>query len=110
MVFFMQDGATAHTAGTSITALRDVYGDKLISSGLWPSRSPDLNPCDFYLWGNLKCKVYANNPRDWEALKENIKIEIFSINWDDLQEVSENLFRWIRSCLGEAGRHFKHRI
>ena len=28
--FFMQDGATAHTAGTSITALRDVYGDRLI--------------------------------------------------------------------------------
>ena len=108
--FFMKDGATAHTAGTSITALCDVYGDRLISSGFWPTRSPDLNPCDFYLWGNLKSKVYANNPRDLEALKENIRNEIFSINRDYLQEVSRNLFRRVRGCLSNGMRHFEHRI
>ncbi|KAJ8962740.1 hypothetical protein NQ318_001138, partial [Aromia moschata] len=24
----------------------------------WPPRSPDLNPCDFFIWGDLKQKVY----------------------------------------------------
>ena len=27
----------------------------------WPPYSPDFNPCDFFLRGNLKNNVYANN-------------------------------------------------
>ncbi|GBM98968.1 hypothetical protein AVEN_181010-1 [Araneus ventricosus] len=29
----------------------------------WPPYSPDLNPCDSFLWGYIKDKVYAGNPR-----------------------------------------------
>jgi hypothetical protein len=61
--YFMQDGALAHTATYSIYVLNEVSEDRLISRGLWPARSPDLHPCDFYLWGNLKDKVYSNNPQ-----------------------------------------------
>jgi hypothetical protein len=25
---------------------------------VWPPSSPDLNPCDFFLWGHLKQLVY----------------------------------------------------
>ncbi|EFN70598.1 hypothetical protein EAG_15359, partial [Camponotus floridanus] len=25
----------------------------------WPTRSPDLNPLDFYLWGHLKAIMYS---------------------------------------------------
>jgi hypothetical protein len=56
--YFMQDGATAHTATYSINVLNEVFDNRLISHRLWPARSPDLNPCDFYLWRNLKDKVY----------------------------------------------------
>jgi hypothetical protein len=42
--------------------------DRIISRGLWPPRSPDLSFCDIYLWGNLKGKVYKNNPHSIEAL------------------------------------------
>jgi hypothetical protein len=48
--YFMQDGATAHTATYSKNVLNEVFEKRLISRGLWPARSPDLNPCDFYLW------------------------------------------------------------
>jgi hypothetical protein len=30
----------------SIQALPDAFGDKIISSGIWPARSTDLNPFD----------------------------------------------------------------
>jgi hypothetical protein len=43
--------------------------EQIINQGLWPPRSPDLSICDFYLWGNLKEKVYQNNPRTADALK-----------------------------------------
>jgi hypothetical protein len=71
--YFMQDGVIPHTANETIQALRGVFGeingeDKIISKGLWPPRSPDLNPYDFYLWGKLKSVEYVNNPHDLEAL------------------------------------------
>jgi hypothetical protein len=48
---FQQDSATAHTARMSMQALSDVFGVRIISRGIWPARSPDLNPCDFFSSG-----------------------------------------------------------
>jgi hypothetical protein len=53
--------------------------------------SPDLSICDFYLWGNLKGKVYKNNPRTADALKTEIRNIVCSINGDELQRVFQNL-------------------
>jgi hypothetical protein len=46
--FFQQDGATAHTAPMSMALLDDVFEDRIISTTIWPSRSPDLSPPDFF--------------------------------------------------------------
>jgi hypothetical protein len=46
--WFQQDSDTAHTARMSMQALSYVFGNRLISSGVWPARSPDLNPCDVF--------------------------------------------------------------
>jgi hypothetical protein len=43
--------------------------------------------CNFYLWGNLKGKVYKNNPRSTEALQIKITRIICSITVDQLQKV-----------------------
>jgi hypothetical protein len=45
------------------------FKDRIISKKLWPPRSPDLAPADFFLWGLLKNKVYKNTPRTIEQLK-----------------------------------------
>jgi hypothetical protein len=50
--YFMQDSAIAHIANYSINVLNEVSEDRLISHKLWPARSPNLNPCALYLWGN----------------------------------------------------------
>jgi hypothetical protein len=34
----------------SMQALSSVFGDRIISSGIWPARSADLNPYDFFFW------------------------------------------------------------
>jgi hypothetical protein len=46
----------------SMQALSGVFGDRIISSGIWPAHSPDLNPCDFFFWDCLSDKVYNSNP------------------------------------------------
>jgi hypothetical protein len=72
----------------------------IISRGLWPPRSPNLSFGDFYLWGNLKGKLYKNNPHSKKALQNEITRVTGSITVDELQKVSQNLFR----CLGDV-RH-----
>jgi hypothetical protein len=57
-VYFMQDCAVAHTANYSIGVLNEMFSYRLISRRLWPPRSPYLNLCDFYLWGNRKRSVF----------------------------------------------------
>jgi hypothetical protein len=48
------------------------FGDRLISKNVWPPRSPDLKPPDFFLWGLLKGGVYNNKQRTIETLKDAI--------------------------------------
>jgi hypothetical protein len=43
-----QDGANAHTASSSLQFLEDIFGNRIISRGIWPALSPDLTPPDYY--------------------------------------------------------------
>ena len=52
-----------------MTIIQNVFDDRVISRGLWRARSPDLNPCDFYICGTLKSKVYANILHSLEELQ-----------------------------------------
>jgi hypothetical protein len=103
--WFQQDSATAHIARMSLLALSSVFGDRIISSDIWPARSPDLNLCDFFLWGCLKDKVYNNNPRKEEELKESICREISNICCRESSQGKSKplpLVRGISTCKGTA--------
>jgi len=68
-VWFQEDGATAHTSRRSLSLLREMFSGHVISLRGdigWPPRSPDLTPCDFFLWGYLKAKVYKQVPKLWK--------------------------------------------
>ena len=61
--------------------------------GLWPPRSPDLTPPDYFLWGYLKGTVYQNKPRTIDALKPNITEEIQAVKADVLARTFQNMVR-----------------
>jgi hypothetical protein len=84
----------------------DVFGDTIISSGMWPARSPYFNPSDF-IWSILKNKVYKSNHRT-EELKENIRREFVNILAEHLQRVNYNLFHRCEECLHTDGEDFRH--
>ena len=71
--YFQQDGTTTHKANMVQEWLGDHLSTKFIDKKKWPPRSPDLNPCDFYLWGYLKSVVYNPLPKTLDELKENIE-------------------------------------
>ena len=59
--FFQQDGATSHTAGDSMAAVRNLFPNHVISRCgdiTWPARSANHSACDFFLWGYLKSQVF----------------------------------------------------
>ncbi len=74
---------------------------------MWPPRSPDLNPCDFYLWGHLKSVVYNPLPKTLDDLKENIRREIKKIPKDVLNSVFLNLEKRCKSILEKNGGHIE---
>ena len=82
--------------------------ERTISKGLWPPRSPDLSSCDFYLWGTLKQKVYANNPDNLDQLKGNITNAIRRITREELQAVSANVVKRAQKYIDVNGEHFQH--
>ena len=108
--YFQQDGATCHTSNESMTEIESFFDDRIISKALWPPRSPDLSPPDFFspLWGALKGKAYANKPRTIQELENNIRREIAAISEDVLQATFANMKRRVQHCLESGGEHFQH--
>ncbi|EZA62136.1 hypothetical protein X777_03743 [Ooceraea biroi] len=79
---FTQDGATPHRTQEVFETIHKVYGNRVIGLGYpkfaqggleWPPYSPDLNPCDFFLWGYIKDHCYAGNPETVSDLVVAIK-------------------------------------
>lgn len=105
--YFQQDGAPAHRTKQVQAWLKSKFGDRFVKSDLWPARSPDLNPCDYFLWGYLKDKVYASMPQTVEELKEKIKIEIEKIRITVLSRVFENMKKRCQEILEKNGNHIE---
>jgi hypothetical protein len=47
--WLQQDGAISHTANSTMEMLKQFFDDRIISKNLWPPRSPDLVPPDYFL-------------------------------------------------------------
>ena len=56
----------------------------------WPPYSPDLNPCDYFLWGYLKERIYDNNPQTLADLKDNVRRETRRMSADMIGRVIDN--------------------
>jgi hypothetical protein len=78
MFVFQQDGSPTHLYCEVRQYLNTVLPGHWIGrvSGndqqwmLWPPRSPDITPCDFFLWGYVKDQVFITLlPRDLAGLK-----------------------------------------
>ncbi|GBO01650.1 hypothetical protein AVEN_273261-1 [Araneus ventricosus] len=73
----------------------------------WPPRSPDLNPCDFFLWGHLKSLVYATPVDSPEVLIARIVVAAADIkSMPGISErVRESFLPRYRLCSDASGRH-----
>ncbi|GBO46894.1 hypothetical protein AVEN_186267-1 [Araneus ventricosus] len=108
---FMQDGAPPHIAGTVKQLLNLHFGnDRIISRHFliaWPPRSPDLNPCDFWLW-RLKDVVYGNPIVNVGEFQNRITQHIHNITNETLRSVVEHPVLRFQLIGENAGQHIEH--
>ena len=79
-----------HYCATCHTALCPVFKDRIISCRtdvVWPPRSYDLTPLDYYLWDAVKGKRYEDKPEINDALKDNIREDIGEIQLHTIDNV-----------------------
>ena len=110
-IWFKQDGVTCHTAEDTLNVLRPVFENRIISRWpdvVWPPRSCELTPLDYYLWGAVKDNCYVDKPETINALKGNICEAIVEIQLNTIDNVLKNLTD--RVGLGWSGRHLNEII
>ena len=109
----MQDGAPPHFAINVRNYLSQTFGyDRVISRGcqhIWPPRSPDLNPLDFWFWAWLKSKVYhENKPTTLEQLQQKIVEICHQTNKEEFSAGVSDITRRLNAVIDNNGNLFEH--
>lgn len=107
--WFMQDGASSHTALKSRTLIKENFPEKSIGKYLdvsWPPYSPDLTPADFWLWPTLKRLVFSGKKEPYtsiSALKRAITFGFNKLRRGNFSHLTDAVERRLRDCIERDG-------
>jgi len=75
----------------------------------WPPKSPDMTPCDFFLWGYVKERVYVPLlTADLDELTNRITAAVKSVTEDTLRRVSDEFSYRVDVVRAAGGGHIEH--
>ena len=75
----------------------------------WPPRTPDITPCNFFLWGYVKDRVFVPPlVRDLDELKNRISAPVASVENDTLQKVCDEFSYCLDDVRAAGGGHREH--
>ena len=130
-MIILQDGATSHTTKNVLDWLRrpDRFGtrvpreptrvisrlaDKRNRGGQnWPSRSPDLNPLDYWFWSHIQKKIKDRCMREGrqtetiEEIRVMVEEESADLSEDVIRRSVANIRKRAEKCVQENGGHFQ---
>ena len=104
-LYFMQDGATPHTALSTHRYLKDIFGKKIIGKHIeykWPPDSPDLTLADYWLWPTLKRVVYSGKQEPYTSiasLKRAITFAFKKVRQQNLPHLGASIGGGLKKCL-----------
>lgn len=112
-IWFMHDGAPSHYDRHVQDHLNNVFPGQWIGRGSnhpWPPRSPDLNPLDFSIWGQMKQLVYHHQSNTRAQLLVRIReaAEHIRNNPDLFFRIKQNFGKRCRKCIEVDGEHFEN--
>jgi hypothetical protein len=111
-MWFMHDGAPPHRIRIVLDYLNHNFRNNWIGNNgpfLWPARSPDLNPLDYFLWGHLKTFVYKDPIENEGHLIDQINnaCNIIRNKHNIFPGVRRSLIRRCNLCLDHNGQQFE---
>lgn len=110
--WFQQDGCPAHNTGDVRAVLAMRFGDRVIGNDYpthWPARSPDLAPCDYFLWGYLHDQLYDGIAfENIEALENEIRRILVNIPQQLLINTTNDFYERLGFCAAANGGLFEH--
>uniref|UniRef100_A0A0N5C1S0 DDE_3 domain-containing protein n=1 Tax=Strongyloides papillosus TaxID=174720 RepID=A0A0N5C1S0_STREA len=113
-IVFMQDGSPPHYTKKVREWLDSNFQGRWIGRGsrslVWPPRSPDLTPMDYFFWGYVKSLAYREKSTTLEELKEKIREAFEKVNDDKemLERTFQNYERRLKMCLMKNSGHFEN--
>ena len=81
-----------------------------ISPLQWPPNSPDLNPVDYEIWGQLQERVYRSRIRDVNHLMEQLVQERCNLDHNIICAAVNQWRTRLRACVRADGGHFEHQL
>lgn len=114
-MWYQHDGAPAHFDRNVRHFLHDVFRNRFIGRDEpvpWPPRSPDLNPLDFFFWGEMKTLVYDTPVTSAEDLVARINVAAATVADTPglFARTRQSLIRRCHLCVEVNGRHFENRL
>lgn len=110
--WYQLDGAPAHCTVAVDHELNQMFQDRWIrrlGPWLWPARSPDLTPPDFYLWGKIKAEVYETPVNTREELQARVISAFNNLNPLEIRRATvQGVERRLIKCLEANGGYFEH--
>ena len=110
-IWYQQDGAPCHCNRNIRDFLLLAFNGKVIGrymEFLWPPRSPDITPLDFFLWGYLKENVYLQRPfQNVDHLERIIRETCEAITPDVIRNVIKEFNKRTITCLERDGRYIE---
>ena len=112
-IWFIEDGATCHTAEATRSVLRLVFENRIISRRadvVWPPRCCDLTLLDYYLYCTVNDKCCTDKPQTIDVLKENIREIIDKILLHTIDSLLKNWTDRIAYSMASRGSHLNEII
>ena len=82
-----------------------------LSAVEWPSRSPDLTPCDFFLWGYVKTHVFMPPiPRKLQQLRNKVIQVCNQITPQMITNAMNDMTDRAQQCVHRAGEAVEVRL
>ena len=105
----MQDGTPPHWGLQVREWLNETLPLRWMGRGSpnmpWPPRSPDLTPCDYFMWGFLKSKVHKTKLTTIQVLKSRIQEDFQEITLEICRKVIENHQHRLTALIQNGGCH-----
>ncbi len=103
------DGAPPHWALAVRHWLEETFPGRWMGRGSphlpWPPNSPDLTPCDFFLWGHLKSRVYRTQPEDLDELRERLQHEFAMLPQEMVNRAIRSYEARLQRCIEVGGEN-----